>query len=174
MATLLAGEGVRVARFEFGYMAARRTGQRKPPSHADVLDAEFRAALDGVSKPVCIGGKSMGSRSACRVAGLLGRDAVTGIVCLGFPFHPPGKPAALRNDLEAARGTPILIVQGERDPFGTRPEVEAMTLPGDASITWITEANHDLAPPKRTGMAHADGLALAAQAVAAFVKQHLP
>jgi predicted alpha/beta-hydrolase family hydrolase len=170
MASLLAEAGVRVARFEFGYMAARRSGQRKPPSRADVLDAEFRAVLESVPGRVCVGGKSMGSRSACRVAGALGPARIAGVVCLGFPFHPPGKPGALRDDLRAAKGVPILIVQGERDPFGTRPEVEAMTLPKATWVTWITEANHDLAPPKRTGLTHDAALKQAAGAVADFVK----
>lgn len=171
VASLLAEEGVRVARFEFGYMAARRTGQRKPPSRADVLDGEFRTVLDTLPGRLCVGGKSMGSRSACRVAGALGPERITGVVCLGFPFHPPGKPEALRDDLAAAKGVPVLIVQGERDPFGTRPEVEGMELPGSVRVTWIPEANHDLAPPKRTGLTHDAALKQTARAVAAFVKE---
>jgi predicted alpha/beta-hydrolase family hydrolase len=173
MATLLAGEGVRVCRFEFAYMAARRAGARKPPPRADVLDREFLAVMDGVPGQVCIGGKSMGSRAACRTAGALRPERIAGVVCLGFPFHPPGQPGRLRDDLAAAGATPVLVVQGERDPFGTRGEVEAMRLPEACAVTWIAQANHDLAPPKSAGLSKTEALAQAARAVAAFVKERL-
>ncbi len=173
MASLLADEGVRVCRFEFAYMAARREGLRKPPPRAEVLDREFLAVMDRIPGRVCIGGKSMGSRAACRTAGRFGPERIAGVVCLGFPFHPPGQPSRLRDDLGAAGAAPVLVVQGERDPFGTRGEVEAMRLPETCAVTWIAQANHDLAPPRSAGLSKADALAQAARAVADFVKARL-
>ncbi len=174
MAQLLAAEGVRVGRFEFAYMAARRLGRKKPPPpRAGVLDAEFLAVLEHVPGRVCVGGKSMGSRAACRVAGASGVQRVAGVVCFGFPFHPPGRPDALRDDLASAGGAPVLVVQGERDPFGTREEVEAMRLPPSVTLSWIEQANHDLAPLKAAAITKAEALALAARTAAAFVKQAL-
>jgi hypothetical protein len=173
LAGLLADEGVRVGRFEFAYMAGRRSGRRKPPPRADVLDAEFLAVLERVPGRVCIGGKSMGSRAACRVAGRLGVRRVAGVVCFGFPFHPPGKPEAVRNDLAAAGDAPVLVIQGERDPFGTRAEVEAMRLQTTVTLSWIEMANHDLAPPKTAAVTKPEALALAARSAANFVRQAL-
>ena len=170
---LLADEGVRVGRFEFAYMAARRSRVRKPPPRPEALDAEFLAVLEGAPGRLRLGGKSMGARAACRVAGRLGTGRVAGVVCFGFPFHPPGKPQALRDDLAAAGDVPALVVQGERDPFGTRGEVEAMRLPASVTLSWIAGANHDLAPPKSAGVTQAEALAIAARTAAAFVKRSL-
>ena len=173
LAGLLARDGVRVCRFEFAYMAARRSRVRRPPARADALDAEFFAVLEGAPGRLCLGGKSMGARAACRVAGRLGAGRVAGVVCFGFPFHPPGKPQALRHDLATAGDVPVLVVQGERDPFGTRGEVEAMRLPASVTLSWIAGANHDLAPPKPAGVTQAEALAIAARTAASFVRQAL-
>ena len=95
-ARVLAEAGFRVARFEFGYMAGRRTAEgRKPPPRAETLMGEFRAVVEVVGEqvggPVFIGGKSMGGRVASLVADELSEPelGVRGLVCLGYPFHPP-------------------------------------------------------------------------------------
>ncbi len=173
LAGLLADEGVRVGRFGFAYMAGRRFGQRKPPPRAEALDGEFLAVLEGAPGRLCLGGKSMGARAACRVAGRLGVLRVAGVVCFGFPFHPPGKAQALRHDLAAAGDVPALVVQGERDPFGSREEVEAMLLAPSVTLSWIAGANHDLAPPKSAGITQPEPLAIAARTAASFVRQAL-
>lgn len=118
--------GFRVARFEFPYMRARREeGRKGPPDREPVLRESWHDAIRVLSEkngPGClvIGGKSMGGRIASMVADEAG---VGGLVCLGYPFHPPGQPDKLRvTHLEDLR-TPTLIVQGERDAFGTREEV---------------------------------------------------
>ena len=72
-----------------------------------------------------IGGKSMGGRIASMVAD---RAAVDGVICFGYPFHPPGKPDRLRVEHLETMRTPTLILQGERDPFGRREEVEGYQL----------------------------------------------
>ena len=131
IATALAGHGIAVARFEFAYMAARRDGgKRSPPPPIARLELEYRDFLAQFPRPVtAIGGKSLGGRVASRIVDALREDdRGPGLVCLGYPFHPPGKPEKLRTaHLETLR-SPALIVQGERDPFGGRGEVEAMHL----------------------------------------------
>ena len=90
----LAAAGLRVARFEFGYMASRRTAAgRRPPPRAETLKPEYRAAVAelGADGPLVIGGKSMGGRVASMVADELhAAGRIVGLLCLGYPFHPPG------------------------------------------------------------------------------------
>lgn len=177
MAEKTAGEGIAVARFEFAYMAARRSGgPRRPPPRAEALIAEYSAALSAVlagrDGPVLIGGKSMGGRVAAMLAGRDGLDRrVRGVVCLGYPFHPTGKPDQWRlAPLEAAR-LPVLIAQGERDPFGNRDEVSAVALPDTVRIAWLEDGDHDLKPRARAAADWNGNLADTAAAIAAFAIQ---
>ncbi|WP_230978800.1 alpha/beta family hydrolase [Ollibium composti] len=168
MAAKLAGQGIRVARFEFAYMAARRTGQRKPPPRAEKLLDEYRAVVDALAPQgrLLIGGKSLGGRVASMVADDLHRAGkIAGLVCLGYPFHPPGSPEKLRTaHLETLR-CPALICQGTRDPFGTREEVAGYDLSAAIALHWF-EGDHDLKPRKADGVTLDDNLGQAASAVA--------
>lgn len=160
--------GLRVARLEFGYMAARRSGSRRPPPKAELLQDEYRQAVDtlAASCPLIIGGKSMGGRVASMVADELhADDRIAGLLCLGYPFHPPAKPQQLRTaHLEALR-TPTLICQGTRDPFGTRDEVAGYRLSPSIEILWLEDGDHDLKPRKTiSGFTAADHLATVADA----------
>jgi predicted alpha/beta-hydrolase family hydrolase len=162
--------GFRVARFEFGYMAARRSaGTRKPPPRADTLIPEYRAAVArlGASGPLIIGGKSMGGRVASMVADdLLSKQAIAGLLCLGYPFHPPGKLDNLRTQHLAELKTPTLICQGTRDEFGTREEVAGYVLSGHIRILWLEDGDHDLKPRKTlSGFSTADHLKTMAETV---------
>ena len=172
VAAALAAAGLRVARFEFSYMAARREGARKPPPRADTLMPAYREAVAalGAGGPLIIGGKSMGGRVASLVADELhAAGKVSGLLCLGYPFHPTGKPEQLRTAHLAALATPTLICQGTRDPFGTPDEVAGYTLSPAIEVMWLEDGDHDLKPRKReTGLSHADHLAAVARAVAAF------
>ena len=109
-------------------MASRRTeGGRKPPPRAETLNpgiqSRRRRAL-ACQGPLIIGGKSMGGRVASMVADeLFAAGKIAGLLCLGYPFHPPGKPEQLRTKHLAGLKTPALICQGTRDEFGTREEV---------------------------------------------------
>lgn len=151
MAEKLAGQGIRIVRFEFGYMAARREGQRKPPPRGEVLMPEYRAAVEalGATSKLIIGGKSLGGRVASMVADEFFADGrIAGLVCLGYPFHPPGQPGKLRTaHLEILR-TPALICQGTRDPFGTREEVAGYPLPSTITVHWLEDGDHDFKPRK--------------------------
>jgi uncharacterized protein len=172
MAERLAGHGIRVARFEFGYMAARRSGQRKPPPRAETLLGEYRDAVEalGPTKNLFIGGKSLGGRVASMVAdGLFAQGEIAGLVCLGYPFHPPAKPGQLRTAHLKHLSVPALICQGTRDPFGTREEVSAYELSPRIGIDWLEDGDHDFKPRKPLTL---DGnLDAAAAAVAGWMRK---
>ena len=173
MATALAERGITTLRFEFAYMAGRRAGARKPPPRAERLRDEYLAAVAAVptGQPLMIGGKSMGGRVASLVADQLYDDGrIAGLVCLGYPFHPPNKPAQLRTaHLEGLR-CPTLIVQGERDPFGNRAEVEGYQLSPAIRFYWAADGDHDLGPRGASGHTRRGNLAAAAEAIAAFAE----
>ncbi|TCN29376.1 alpha/beta family hydrolase [Sinorhizobium americanum] len=165
----LAAAGFRIARFEFGYMAARRSGARKPPPRAETLNPEYRAAVAdlGAKGTLVIGGKSMGGRVASMVADELHAEGkVAGLICLGYPFHPPAKPEQLRTRHLAELQTPTLICQGTRDEFGTREEVQGYTLSDQIEFLWLEDGDHDLKPRKSiSGFSAADHLKTLADAV---------
>jgi predicted alpha/beta-hydrolase family hydrolase len=163
MCELLAGRGIRTARFEFAYMAGRRNGVRRPPPKAELSMGEYRDAVEAVraqsSGQVLIGGKSYGGRVASMVADDL---AVSGLVCLGYPFHPPGRPEQLRTAHLLTLRTPTLICQGTRDPFGGAEELPGLNLPAAIEVRWFP-GDHDVQPRTR--------LAPVADAVTSFVSE---
>ena len=165
----LAGQGLRVVRFEFPYMAQRRTdGRRRPPDRTPALLAAWRAVAARFDPArLVIGGKSMGGRMASMVADDLG---VRGLVCLGYPFHPPGRPDRLRTEHLAQLRTPALVLQGERDPFGTRDEVAAYALSPAIRLAWLPGGNHDFTPPRASGRTGRQNLEEAIAAAAAFAR----
>ncbi len=170
VAEAVAAEGVRVVRFEFPYMAARRQGRRPGPDREPVLREAWTNVVAALGRPdrTVIGGKSMGGRIASMVADELG---VAGVVCLGYPFHPPGKPDRLRTAHLEHLATPALILQGERDTFGTRAEVEGYALSEQIEMHWFADGDHSLKPRKASGHTEAEHLAEAARLAAAFVKR---
>jgi hypothetical protein len=172
MASRLAERDIRVLRFEFPYMAARRTdGVRRPPNRQELLLDCWRQAfqLAGSRYPgfLAIGGKSMGGRMASMLADELAADA---LICLGYPFHATGKPDKPRVAHLAGLRTPTLIVQGERDPMGNRQTVEGYQLSDAIQLRWLQAADHDLKPLKRSGFVQEQHLDTAADAVAAFLR----
>lgn len=174
-AKALASTGLRVVRFEFEYMASRRTSLGKqPPPRADKLTSEYIAAIEGFDArgTLVIGGKSMGGRVASMIADrLYASGRIAGLLCLGYPFHPMGKPDQLRTAHLTEMQTPALIVQGTRDPFGTREEVAACKLSKSIQILWLEDGDHDLKPHKSvSGFTAADHLRTMAERVATWAK----
>jgi predicted alpha/beta-hydrolase family hydrolase len=171
----LTAEGFRVARFEFAYMAARRDGARKPPPKAERVMDEYRAAVDalGATGSLIIGGKSMGGRVASMVADeLFEQKKIVGLLCLGYPFHPPAKPEQLRTAHLETLKTPTLICQGTRDQFGTREEVADYKLSDAIEILWLEDGDHDLKPRKKlSGFSAADHLKTLASEVRDFASR---
>jgi predicted alpha/beta-hydrolase family hydrolase len=175
-AKALAAEGIRVVRFEFAYMAGRREGLRKPPPKAEKVMPEYLAAVEAlgpVRGRLFIGGKSMGGRVASMVADeLFAAGRIAGLVCLGYPFHPPGKPEQLRTAHLEGLKTPALIVQGTRDEFGTRDEVAGYTLSLGIELLWLEDGDHDLKPRKSvSGFSAADHLRTMASETARWMKR---
>lgn len=165
----LAAAGHRVARFEFPYMRRRREGGgRRPPDRGPVLEETWErvvAALGG-GEGVVVGGKSMGGRIASVVADRVG---ARGLVCLGYPFHPPGKPERLRTAHLRELLTPALFLQGTRDPFGTREEVPGYALPPSIRMVWLPDGDHSFKPRKASGHTHEENLAAAVEAISGFL-----
>ena len=174
MAERLASRGMRVARFEFAYMASRRTAAgRKPPPRAESVMGEYRAAVTALKAkgPLLIGGKSMGGRVASMVADeFQAAGSIAGLVCLGYPFHPPGQPAKLRTAHLTNLRTPALICQGTRDPFGTQDEVPSYPLARGITIAWLPDGDHDFKPRKESGATFKANMDEAADRIAAFAK----
>ena len=169
IARSVAGEGIRVVRFEFPYMERRRAdGKRRPPDRLPALRERWLDVVAQLGDPaeLVIGGKSMGGRVASLVADEAG---VRGLVCLGYPFHPPGRPDKLRTGHLMTLGTPALIIQGRRDPFGKPEEVEGYGLPGTVRLCWLPDGDHSFRPRARSGVSEEQNLAQAVAAVAEFV-----
>jgi predicted alpha/beta-hydrolase family hydrolase len=162
--------GFRVVRFEFPYMhRRRRDGKRRPPDRTPVLEQAWRVVVEeiGGGMSTVIGGKSLGGRIASRVADELG---VEGLVCLGYPFHPPGRPERLRTAHLVSLRTPALIVQGTRDPFGGPEEVDGYGLSDGIRVRWIEDGDHSLKPRRASGRTEEGNLAEAVEAVVGFLQ----
>lgn len=176
----LAEQGFRVARFEFAYMASRRTAAgKKPPPKAETVMPEYVAAIDDLGPtngPLLIGGKSMGGRVASMVAdALFDAGRIAGLVCLGYPFHPPGRPQQLRTAHLINLRTPTLICQGTRDEFGDLYEVGEFGLSDAIEVLWLEDGDHDLKPRKSvSGFSTADHLKTVATSIDAWVKRIAP
>jgi len=169
VADAIGGAEVRVVRFEFPYMAARRTsGKRAAPDREPVLLDSWRSVISKLGDPakIVIGGKSMGGRIASMVADEAG---VAGVACLGYPFHPPGNPSRTRTKhLENLR-TPTLIVQGTRDSFGRPDEVATYKLSKKIRIIWIDAGDHSFKPPARSARTETQNIAIAIEEVQRFI-----
>jgi uncharacterized protein len=173
---LMNARAIATTRFEFQYMAARRVSpKKKPPPKAETLVQEYASAVELVrgrmppGQRLIIGGKSMGGRVASLVADdLYRRGTIAGLVCLGYPFHPPSKPEHMRTAHLVDLTCPALIIQGERDPFGTKAEVEAMSLSKAITLLWAPDGDHDLGPRGASGFTRRGNLEAAADAVAEF------
>ena len=168
----LAQRGVSVVQFEFDYMrAARATGKRKPPDREPNLracwhDVVTRVRKDMKPQRLFIGGKSMGGRMASLVADEL---SVDGLVCLGYPFHPPGKPDRLRTEHLETLKTRTLICQGERDSFGTSDDVKSYTLSKRIDVRWLTDGDHGFKPRKASGRTEQGNWSEAIDAITGFI-----
>ncbi len=172
----IAARGVDVARFEFSYMRRRRLeGKGGGPGRAERLMAEFVWSVrEWVERaPVFIGGKSMGGRIASLIADELhARRLAAGLVCLGYPFHPPGKPQNLRTAHLKTLSTPALICQGTRDPFGGPEEAAGYGLSPAVSLRPVPDGDHDFRPRKKSGRTWEENISAAAEAVADFIHAH--
>jgi predicted alpha/beta-hydrolase family hydrolase len=178
-ARAIAAQGVDVVTFDFLYSHAGR----RVPDRAPVLEATWIALIEAVRRRddvahqrLFIGGKSMGGRMATHVAARGAAGPLAGLVLLGYPLHPPGRPEALRTAHLAQIREPMLFVQGTRDAFGgpdeLRPFVEVPPL--RARIVAVEGGDHSLTPPKRVAGGLPAVLSRIAEAIAAFVVNPAP
>lgn len=167
----LAARGVRVLRFEFPYMAQRRAGgSKRPPNPMPALRESFQQHHASLGSQVFIGGKSMGGRVATLMADELGAP---GVICFGYPFHPPGKPERTRTEHLAGLATPALVVQGTRDPFGKPEEVADYELSAQLRVYWLESGDHDLKPLRSSGLSQQQLIEQAAEAACSFMERIL-
>ena len=169
----LAGRGYRAARFEFPYMAKRRAGgPKRPPDRAPVLLETWRAVVETLGhERLVVGGKSLGGRMASMLAAEAeaGDTPLRGVVCLGYPFHAPGRPEAPRIDHLITLRTPTLILQGTRDPFGGATEVAGYGLSDAIDLHWLEDGDHGFKPRKASGRTEQQNWDEALDAIAAFL-----
>lgn len=171
----LAERGVQTLAVEFGYMQRMRAeGRRRPPPRVDTLVAELAEWCDLVSHPSLpppwIGGKSMGGRVASLLAARETRPVLSGVVLFGYPFHPPGRSERLRLDHWPRLGCPVLVVQGSRDPFGSREELAGYDL-ARAHVHLLDDGDHDWKPRRASGRTQAQLIDEAASVTAAFMAE---
>lgn len=158
----------RVARFEFPYMAERRASDtRRPPDRAPVLLEKWRRVIAALGREnLVIGGKSLGGRIASLVADA---ERVRGLVCLGFPFHAPGKPTGERIRHLATLATPTLIVQGTRDTLGNVADVAGYELSPAIRVHWLADGDHSFRPRRSSGRTEHDNWGEAIAGLAEFL-----
>lgn len=162
--------GIQVIRFEFPYMDERRdTGKKRPPNTKKILLDTWREVFDLVGdKNTYIGGKSMGGRMASLITDEL---KPKGLICLGFPFHAPGKDPKDRIAHLGELKTKSLIIQGTRDTMGTIDDVNSYELSSKIELYWLEDGDHGLKPRVRTtGKTQSDYLLEACEKIGKFIK----
>ncbi|WP_261884782.1 alpha/beta fold hydrolase [Vibrio pomeroyi] len=168
----LAFKGIRVIRFNFPYMIKRaEDGKRRPPDRAPKLLEAYQEIIEQCdADKLVIGGKSMGGRMASHLSEL---DKVAAMACLGFPFHPPGKPEKYKGEHLAELTKPCLILQGERDTFGKREEFANFNLSDSIRVEFIPDGDHSFKPRKSSGYTEQQNIALTVEKLSAFIKEVL-
>lgn len=159
LAADLPRQGVSVVRVEQPWRVA---GKRIAPQPR-ILDECFVAAANRlrVRTPLVVGGRSAGARSAARSAHELG---ASGYLALAFPLHPPGRPDKSRLEELEAVAVPTLVVQGERDTFGTPDE-----FPPDRELAVIPGADHGFKVPRRGPVTAEEAMAIVVEAVLEWI-----
>jgi uncharacterized protein len=155
-ASAIAALGIETITFNFPYTEKKR----KLPDRRPVLEACYRAVLDAVGGAVAsdgrllfIGGKSMGGRIATQVAAADPERPIAGLVLLGYPLHPPGRPAERRDAHLPAVGRPMLFIQGSRDAFGTPAELTSAlaAVKPTATLHVVAGGDHSFKVPRGRG-----------------------
>ena len=175
VAALISEQGVDVGLFDFEYMQiAKQTSKRRPPERAPKLLAYYEQVLTHAQPklPLFIGGKSMGGRMASMLA-CTTKQPIKGIIAFGYPFHPPGKPDKLRTEHFADIPCPFLVLQGERDTFGTREELKTLSIPKQHIYVGLADGNQSLKTRKKSGITELENRQIAASSTAQFINKML-
>jgi predicted alpha/beta-hydrolase family hydrolase len=175
----LSALGVDVITFNFLYTEQGR----RIPDRAPTLEACYRAVIEVVyagvgsaRRALFIGGKSMGGRIASQVAAADPQLRLTGLVLLGYPLHPPGKPNERRDNHLAAIGRPMLFVQGTRDAFGTPDELTPIlaTMQPAPAVHVVAHGDHSFRLPKKDAAAQAAVYDGVQRAIVSFIRASAP
>jgi uncharacterized protein len=167
-------KGLEVVRFNFPYMVKRGLdGKKRPPDRMPKLIEAYQEQLGTIppDKRIIIGGKSMGGR----VASLLAIEPdlprrLTGLICLGFPFHPPAKIDKYRGQHLESIALDTLILQGERDLFGTREQVADYQLSKNIQVEYLADGDHSFKPRVRSGHTMDSNMLQASELIVAFIQ----
>ncbi|KZN59115.1 alpha/beta family hydrolase [Pseudoalteromonas luteoviolacea] len=172
MAQMLSLAGVNVALFDFEYMeTAKAQNKKRPPDRAPKLLNRYEQVLSQLDSdlPLFIGGKSMGGRMASMLA-CETQVSVRGVIAYGYPFHPPGKPEKLRIEHFGNISCPFLVLQGERDTFGTKSEISDMSFDKSPQFIWLPDGDHSLKPRKASGFTEQQNRQTAADGTIQFIQ----
>ncbi len=147
-------------------MPWRVAGKKVAPAPA-AIDASYLAVLDQLRtrSPLVLGGRSAGARSACRIGRQVG---ARGVLALSFPLHPPGRPEKSRLDELRGARLPTLVIQGEKDPFGTPEE-----FPDGIELAVVPAADHGMKVAKTAPVSQADALAVVLEATLEWVVREI-
>jgi hypothetical protein len=170
IAGALSANSLRVVRFEFLYMQeARKNHARGRPDPTKILEETWFQVIEqvGSARDLVIGGKSMGGRIASMVAESAG---VRGLVCLGYPFHPTGRPDTLRVAHLETLKTRTLILQGTRDTLGSREDIAGYTLSPSIELRYLEDGDHSFKPRKSSGRTYEQNFEEAVQAITKFCR----
>ena len=157
----LAERGLDVLTFNFQYMDQKR----KVPDPGPKLESCYRAVIESAAthkklkgNRIFVGGKSMGCRIASQVAASAETPKISGVVFLGYPLHPPGRPEQLRDKHLPQIKAPMLFIQGSRDAFGTEDEIRSLVrrLKLPATLHIVGGGDHSLKVPKSGGIPQQD------------------
>ena len=174
----LADQQIQVVRFEFPFMQKTRAdGRRRPPDRAPALMACWQAMMAEFAHPrLFLAGKSLGGRMASLLVDELKADELSaneptpaGLILLGFPFTPPKKPEQYRGAHLATLTMPTLLVQGERDAFGTKEAVLSYQLSACIETLWVTDGDHSFSPRKASGTTLDNNIAAIVAAMRSFI-----
>jgi predicted alpha/beta-hydrolase family hydrolase len=174
VASELATRAVRVTRFNFAYVEARK----KTPDRQPVLEDTYAAVVEHVRReerpqPLFLGGKSLGGRIASHV--VAGGQAADGLVFLGYPLHPPGRPDRLRSAHLNEISVPMLFVEGTRDPFCPLETLEKVradfTAPVEIAV--IDGGDHSLRVRKSSGRSTEEAWGEAVEQVADWIRRQV-
>ncbi len=176
MAAALAAEGVATLRYQFPYMQAGRRRPDAPGRLATTVRAAVKVArrLAG-GLPLLAGGKSMGGRMTSQAAAAESLPGVAGLVFLGFPLHPAGRPGTARGEHLAAVDRPMLFLQGTRDRLAdlTLLRPVCRRLGRRATLHVVDGADHGFSVPRRDGRTGAEVLAELAAATRRWADEHV-
>ncbi|MCO4793231.1 MAG: dienelactone hydrolase family protein [Bacteriovoracaceae bacterium] len=166
---LLVKKGIQVVRFEFPYMTERReSGKKRPPNTMKILTETWEKVISLYEgRSIFIGGKSMGGRVASLIAD---KSDINGLICLGFPFHAPGKEPKDRILHLQSIKVPTLILQGSRDPMGTFEDVKTYKLSKKIKISWLEDGDHGFKPRVKSGLTLQQHLEKSSEEIVKFIK----